>query len=151
MKFYFILLLLFISSNTFSQDLNFKQIKEWNNSDYFAETMFENYWSVNQSGKFFIKATHSELGEVLYYKEDTPLNVANSFEVRLLDKKMMMDIRSEILEECGFLRRFKLKENVYSFYDCKDKKYIGIIGIGIISDQNGDEIYSILNKESFIN
>ena len=39
----------------------------------------------------------------------------------------------------------------YSFYDCKDKKYIGIIGIGIISDQNGDEIYSILNKESFIN
>ena len=117
MKFYFILLLLYISNNIFSQDLNFKQIKEWNNSDYFAETMFENYWSVNQSGKFFIKATHSELGEVLYYKEDTPLNVANSFEVRLLDKKMMMDIRSEILEECGFLRRFKLKENVYSFYD----------------------------------
>ena len=114
MKFYFILLLLYISNNIFSQDLNFKQIKEWNNSDYFAETMFENYWSVNQSGKFFIKATHSELGEVLYYKEDTPLNVANSFEVRLLDKKMVMDIRSEILEECGFLRRFKLKKNVYS-------------------------------------
>ena len=56
MKFYFILLLLYISNNIFSQDLNFKQIKEWNNSDYFAETMFENYWSVNQSGKFFIKA-----------------------------------------------------------------------------------------------
>ena len=129
MKFYFILLLLFISSNTFSQDLTFKQIKEWNNSDYFAETMFENYWSVNQSGKFFIKATHSELGDVFYYKEDTPLNVANTFEVRLLDKKLMMEIRREILEECGFLRRFKLKENVYSFYDCKDKKYFGVIGM----------------------
>ena len=151
MKFYFILLLLFISRNTFSQNLTFKQVKEGNDSDYVAETMFENYWSVNQSGKFFIKATHSELGDVFYYKEDTPLNVANTFEVRLLDKKLMMEIRREILEECGFLRRFKLKENVYSFYDCKDKKYFGVIGIGIISDEKGNDIYSILNKESFIN
>ena len=62
----------------------------------------------------------------------------------------MMEIRKEILEECGFLRRFKLEENVYSFYDCKDKKYFGVIGIGIISDENGNDIYSILNKESFI-
>ena len=63
----------------------------------------------------------------------------------------MMEIRKEILEECGFLRRFKLEENIYSFYDCQDKKYFGVIGIGIISDENGNDIYSILNKESFIN
>lgn len=148
MKSYFILF--FFTTNVFSQDLTYKQIKEWNNSDYFAETMFENYWSVNQSGKFFIKATHSELGEIYYYKEDTPQHVANTFEVRLSDKTLMMEIRKEILEECGFLRRFKLEENVYSFYDCKDKKYFGVIGIGIISDENGNDIYSILNKESFI-
>ncbi len=149
MKFYFILF--FFTTNVFSQDLTYKQIKEWNNSDYFAETMFENYWSVNQSGKFFIKAAHSELGEIFYYKEDTPQHVANTFEVRLLDKTLMMEIRKEILEECGFLRRFKLEENIYSFYDCQDKKYFGVIGIGIISDENGNDIYSILNKESFIN
>ena len=148
MKSYFILF--FFTTNVFSQDLTYKQIKEWNNSDYFAETMFENYWSVNQSGKFFIKATHSELGEIYYYKEDTPQHVANTFEVRLFDKTLMMEIRKDILEECGFLRRFKLEENVYSFYDCKDKKYFGVIGIGIISDENGNDIYSILNKESFI-
>ena len=52
MKSYFILF--FFTTNVFSQDLTYKQIKEWNNSDYFAETMFENYWSVNQSGKFMV-------------------------------------------------------------------------------------------------
>jgi hypothetical protein len=62
----------------------------------------------------------------------------------------MMSIRKEILAECGFLRRFKIDENVYSFYDCDNKKYFGIIGIGIIFDKSGSQIYSILNKESFI-
>ena len=66
----------------FSQDLSFQQIKSWNNSDYFAETIFENYWSISESSKFFVKATHSELGEIFYYKEDTPSNVANTFEVK---------------------------------------------------------------------
>ena len=134
----------------FSQDLLFQQIKNWNNSDYFAETIFENYWSISESSKFFVKATHSELGEIFYYKEDTPSNVANTFEVRLKSKDLMMSIRREILAECGFLRRFKIDENVYSFYDCDNKQYFGIIGIGIISNIGGKEIYSILNKESFI-
>ena len=62
----------------------------------------------------------------------------------------MMSIRREILAEGGFLRRFKIDENVYSFNDCENKKYFGIIGIGIITNKNGGEIYSILNKESFI-
>jgi hypothetical protein len=62
----------------------------------------------------------------------------------------MMSIRREIISECGFLRRFKIEENIYSFYDCENKKYFGIIGIGIITDNSGGEIYSILNKESFI-
>ena len=52
-----------------------------------------------------MKATHSEIGEIFYYKEDTPSNVENTFEVRLLDKDLMMSIRREILAECGFLRR----------------------------------------------
>lgn len=145
-----IVLILFLSNPLFSQDLSFQQIKNWSNSDYFAETVFDNYWSISESSKFFVKATHSELGEIFYYKEDTPSNVANTFEVRLLDKDLMMSIRREIISECGFLRRFKIKENVYSFYDCENKQYFGIIGIGIITDKNGGEIYSILNKESFI-
>lgn len=145
-----IILILFFSNPVFSQDLSFQQIKSWNNSDYFAETIFENYWSISESSKFFVKATHSELGEIFYYKEDTPSNVANTFEVRLKSKDIMMSIRREILAECGFLRRFKIDENVYSFYDCDNKQYFGIIGIGIISNIGGKEIYSILNKESFI-
>ena len=64
---------------------------------------------------------------------------------------MMMNIRKEILSECGFIRRFKIGENIYSFYDCEDKQYFGLIGIGIVPDRSGNEIYSILNKESFIN
>lgn len=145
-----IVLILFLSNAVFSQDLSFQQIKKWSNSDYFAEKVFDNYWSISESNKFFVKATHSELGEIFYYKEDTPSNVANTFEVRLLDKDLMMSIRREIISECGFLRRFKIDENVYSFYDCENKQYFGIIGIGIITDKNGREIYSILNKESFI-
>ncbi len=70
--------------------------------------------------------------------------------MNLLSKDLMMSIRREILSECGFLRRFKIDDNVYSFYDCKNKKYFRVIGIGIISDKNGGENYSILNKESFI-
>ena len=146
-----ILLILFLSNPAFSQDLSFQQIKNWSNSDYFAETVFDNYWSTSESSKFFVKATHSELGEIFYYKEDTPSNVANTFEVRLLNKDLMMSIRREIISECGLLRRFKIDENVYSFYDCENKQYFGIIGIGIITDKYGGEIYSILNKESFIN
>ncbi len=147
----YIILFLFLSQPLFSQDLSFQQIKKWNNSDYFANSIFENYWSVSESSRFFIKATHSELGEIFYYKEDTPDNVANTFEVRLLSRDMMMNIRKEILSECGFIRRFKIGENIYSFYDCEDKQYFGLIGIGIVSDKSGNEIYSILNKESFIN
>tara|TARA_B100000287_G_scaffold92546_1_gene84747 strand:+ start:449 stop:898 length:450 start_codon:yes stop_codon:yes gene_type:complete len=147
----YIILFLFLSQPLFSQDLSFQQIKKWNNSDYFAKSIFENYWSVSESSRFFIKATHSELGEIFYYKEDTPDNVANTFEVRLLSRDMMMNIRKEILSECGFIRRFKIGENIYSFYDCEDKQYFGLIGIGIVSDKSGNEIYSILNKESFIN
>ncbi len=115
------------------------------------KSIFENYWNVSESSRFFIKATHSELGEIFYYKEDTPDNVANSFEVRLLRRDMMINIRKEILAECGFIRRFKIDENIYSFYDCEDRQYFGLIGIGIISDKSGNEIYSILNKESFVN
>ena len=103
-----IILILFFSNPVFSQDLSFQQIKSWNNSDYFAETIFENYWSISESSKFFVKATHSELGEIFYYKEDTPSNVANTFEVRLKSKDLMMSIRREILAECGFSRRFKI-------------------------------------------
>ena len=147
----YIILFLFLSQPLFSQDLSFQQIKKWNNSDYFAKSIFENYWSVSESSRFFIKATHSELGEIFYYKEDTPDNVANTFEVRLQSRDMMMNIRKEILSECGFIRRFKIGENIYSFYDCEDKQYFGLIGIGIVSDKGGNEIYSILNKESFIN
>tara|TARA_B100000029_G_scaffold219522_1_gene217233 strand:- start:446 stop:895 length:450 start_codon:yes stop_codon:yes gene_type:complete len=147
----YIILFLFLSQPLFSQDLSFQQIKKWNNSDYFANSIFENYWSVSESSRFFIKATHSELGEIFYYKEDTPDNVANTFEVRLQSRDMMMNIRKEILSECGFIRRFKIGENIYSFYDCEDKQYFGLIGIGIVSDKSGNEIYSILNKESFIN
>ena len=97
-----IILILFFSNSVFSQDLSFQQIKNWNNSDYFAETIFENYWSISESSKFFVKATNSELGEIFYYKEDTPSNVANTFEVRLKSKYLMMSIRKEILAECGF-------------------------------------------------
>ena len=145
-----IILILFLSNPVFSQDLSFQQIKNWSNSDYFAETLFENYWNISENSKFFVKATHSEIGEIFYYKEDTPSNVENTFEVRLLDKDLMMSIRREIISECGFLRRFKINDNVYSFYDCENKQYFGIIGIGIITDKKGGEIYSILNKESFI-
>ena len=148
MKFF---IFFFLTTNILSQDLSFQQIKKWNNSDYFAKSIFENYWNVSESSRFFIKATHSELGEIFYYKEDTPDNVANSFEVRLLRRDMMINIRKEILAECGFIRRFKIDENIYSFYDCEDRQYFGLIGIGIISDKSGNEIYSILNKESFVN
>ena len=148
MKFF---IFFFFTTNILSQDLSFQQIKKWNNSDYFAKSIFENYWNVSESSRFFIKATHSELGEIFYYKEDTPDNVANSFEVRLLRRDMMINIRKEILAECGFIRRFKIDENIYSFYDCEDRHYFGLIGIGIISDKSGNEIYSILNKESFVN
>ena len=148
MKFF---IFFFFTTNILSQDLSFQQIKKFNNSDYFAKSIFENYWNVSESSRFFIKATHSELGEIFYYKEDTPDNVANSFEVRLLRRDMMINIRKEILAECGFIRRFKIDENIYSFYDCEDRHYFGLIGIGIISDKSGNEIYSILNKESFVN
>ena len=148
MKFF---IFFFLTTNILSQDLSFQQIKKWNNSDYFVKSIFENYWNVSESSRFFIKATHSELGEIFYYKEDTPDNVANSFEVRLLRRDMMINIRKEILAECGFIRRFKIDENIYSFYDCEDRQYFGLIGIGIISDKSGNEIYSILNKESFVN
>ena len=147
----FFIFFFFFTTNILSQDLSFQQIKKWNNSDYFAKSIFENYWNVSESSRFFIKATHSELGEIFYYKEDTPDNVANSFEVRLLRRDMMINIRKEILAECGFIRRFKIDENIYSFYDCEDRQYFGLIGIGIISDKSGNEIYSILNKESFVN
>ena len=94
MKFF---IFFFFTTNILSQDLSFQQIKKWNNSDYFAKSIFENYWNVSESSRFFIKATHSELGEIFYYKEDTPDNVANSFEVRLLRRDMMINIRKEIL------------------------------------------------------
>ena len=145
-----IILIFFLSNPILSQDLSFQQINNWNNSDYFAERIFENYWSISKSSKFFVKASHSELGEIFYYKEDTPSNVANTFEVRLKSKDLMMSIRKEILAECSFSRRFKIDQNVYSFYACDNKQYFGIIGIGIIFDKSGSEIYSILNKESFI-
>ena len=144
-------LIFLLSPNIYSQDLTFQHIKKWNNYDYFAKSIFDNYWNVSESSRFFIKATHSELGEIFYYKEDTPDNVANTFEVRLQSRGMMMNIRKEILSECGFIRRFKIGENIYSFYDCEDKQYFGLIGIGIVPDRSGNEIYSILNKESFIN
>ena len=99
-----IILILFVSNPVFSQKLSFQQIKNWNNSDYFAETIFENYWSISESSKFFVKATHSEFGKIFYYKEDTPSNVANTFEVRLKSKDLMMSIRREILAECGFFK-----------------------------------------------
>ena len=77
-----ILLILFLSNPVFSQDLSFQQIKNWSNSDYFAETVFDNYWSISESSKFFVKATHSELGEIFYYKEDTPSNAVSYTHLR---------------------------------------------------------------------
>ena len=147
----FFTLFLLLTTNIYSQDLSFQQIKKWNSYEYFEKNIFENYWNVSQSSRFFIKATHFELGEIFYYKEDTPDNVANTFEIRLLSREMMMNIRKEILAECRFIRTFKIDENVHSFYNCKDKQYFGLIGIGIVSDKSGNQIYSILNKELFIN
>ena len=79
------------------------------------------------------------------------IKVANTFEIKLLSREMMMNIRKEILAECRFIRTFKIDENIHSFYNCKDKQYFGLIGIGIVSDKSGNQIYSILNKELFIN
>ena len=49
------------------------------------------------------------------------------------------------------MRTFKVDGVTHSFYNCENKEYYGLIGVGIIKDKNGKQIYSILNLDSFIN
>ena len=93
-----LIFLISISNVIHSQDITFQDIKGWSDSDVFAENIFDNFWSTNESSKFYVKATHSVLGEIYYYKEDTPENVINTFEVNLLSKDLMMNIRNLYLK-----------------------------------------------------
>lgn len=61
----------------------------------------------------------------------------------------MLRIREEIKSECNFLRTYKVNEVIHSFYNCYEKKYLGIIGIGII--RGSDNLYSIINIDPFTN
>ena len=73
-------LIFLLSPSIYSQDLTFQHIKKWNNYDYFAKSIFDNYWNVSESSRFFIKATHSELGEIFYYNT---INIINTKLIRM--------------------------------------------------------------------
>ena len=132
-------------------ELSFQNIKTWDSSDNFIKNIYDNYWTISDNSKYFVKATNDDFGEIYYYKENTPENFANTFEVKLHNKNVMLNIRREIRSECNFLRTFKVDGVTHSFYNCENKEYYGLIGIGIIKDKNGKESYSILNLNSFIN
>ena len=132
-------------------NLSFQNIKVWNNSENFIKNIYDNFWTISKNSKFFVKASNDDLGEIYYYKENTPENFANTFEVKLHNKDVMLNIRNEIKSECSFLRTFKVDGVIHSFYNCKNKGYFGLIGIGIIKDESGKESYSILNRDSFAN
>lgn len=146
----FFIYIFFLNYNP-SSDLSFQNIKVWNNSDNFIKNVYDNYWTISNNSKFFVKATNDDLGEVYYYKENTPDNFANTFEVKLHNKEVMLNIRKEIKNECNFLRTYNYKGVTHSFYNCENKEFFGLIGLGIIKGENGYERYSIINLDSFIN
>ena len=132
-------------------ELSFQNIKTWDNSDNFIKNIYDNYWTISDNSKYFVKATNDDFGEIYYYKENTLENFANTFEVKLHNKDVMLNIRREIKSECNFLRTFKVDGVIHSFYNCENKEYSGLIGVGIIKNKSGKQIYSILNLDSFIN
>lgn len=146
----FFISILFLNSNS-SSDLSFQNIKGWNNSDNFIKNVYDSFWTISNNSKYFVKATNEDLGEAYFYKENTPNNFANTFEVILHNKESMLSIRKEIKNECIFLRTYNYKGVIHSFYSCENKDFFGLIGIGIIKGENGYERYSIINLDSFIN
>ena len=146
----FFISILFLNSNS-SSDLSFQHIKGWNNSDNFIKNVYDSFWTISNNSKYFVKATNDDLGEAYFYKENTPDNFANTFEVILHNKESMLSIRKEIKNECIFLRTYNYKGVIHSFYSCENKDFFGLIGIGIIKGENGYERYSIINLDSFIN
>ena len=146
----FFISILFLNSNS-SSDLSFQNIKGWNNSDNFIKNVYDSFWTISNNSKYFVKATNEDLGEAYFYKENTPDNFANTFEVILHNKESMLSIRKEIKNECIFLRTYNYKGVIHSFYSCENKDFFGLIGIGIIKGENGYERYSIINLDSFIN
>jgi len=146
----FFISILFLNSNS-SSDLSFQNIKGWNNSDNFIKNVYDSFWTISNNSKYFVKATNDDLGEAYFYKENTPDNFANTFEVILHNKESMLSIRKEIKNECIFLRTYNYKGVIHSFYSCENKDFFGLIGIGIIKGENGYERYSIINLDSFIN
>ena len=146
----FFISILFLNSNS-SSDLSFQNIKGWNNSDNFIKNVYDSFWTISNNSKYFVKATNDDLGEAYFYKENTPNNFANTFEVILHNKESMLSIRKEIKNECIFLRTYNYKGVIHSFYSCENKDFFGLIGIGIIKGENGYERYSIINLDSFIN
>ena len=146
----FFISILFLNSNS-SSDLSFQHIKGWNNSDNFIKNVYDSFWTISNNSKYFVKATNDDLGEAYFYKENTPNNFANTFEVILHNKESMLSIRKEIKNECIFLRTYNYKGVIHSFYSCENKDFFGLIGIGIIKGENGYERYSIINLDSFIN
>ena len=146
----FFISILFLNSNS-SSDLSFQNIKGWNNSDNFIKNVYDSFWTISNNSKYFVKATNEDLGEAYFYKENTPDNFANTFEVILHNKESMLSIRKEIKNECIFLRTYKYKGVIHSFYSCENKEFFGLIGIGIIKGEDGYERYSIINLDSFIN
>ena len=92
-------------------ELSFQNIKIWDNSDNFIKNIYDNYWTISDNSKYFVKATNDDFGEIYYYKENTPENFANTFEVKLHNKNVMLNIRTEIRSECNF---FLLYCGVYS-------------------------------------
>tara|TARA_X000000368_G_scaffold295397_1_gene235103 strand:- start:124 stop:465 length:342 start_codon:yes stop_codon:yes gene_type:complete len=113
--------------------------------------VYDSFWTISNNSKYFVKATNDDLGEAYFYKENTPDNFANTFEVILHNKESMLSIRKEIKNECIFLRTYNYKGVIHSFYSCENKDFFGLIGIGIIKGENGYERYSIINLDSFIN
>ena len=146
----FFISILFLNSNS-SSDLSFQNIKGWNNSDNFIKNVYDSFWTISNNSKYFVKATNDDLGEAYFYKENTPDNFANTFEVILHNKESMLSIRKEIKNECIFLRTYNYKGVIHSFYNCENKDFFGLIGIGIIKGENDYERYSIINLDSFIN
>ena len=141
--------ILYILIITLDFNLSFNHIKTWENSDNFINNVYENYWTISDNTKYFVKATNDNLGEIYYYKENTTENYANTFQIQLHNKEAMLRIREEIKSECNFLRTYKVNEVIHSFYNCYEKKYLGIIGIGII--RGSDNLYSIINIDPFTN
>ena len=145
------MLKLFLYSLILVNNLSFENIKVWDNSDNFIKNIYDSYWTISNNSKYFVRATNEDLGEIYYYKENTLENFVNTFEVKIHNKDVMLNIRREIKSECNFLRTFKVDGVIHSFYNCENKDYFGLIGIGIIKAENGKETYSILNLDSFTN